>query len=193
MHSFFPQQCTRISHIIFSHGGSTLINRSEVLRKFSVYMPLSLGLMIFTAYITAEYGFDVLAEIFGGSALGVWLVIIAAGGISAFLIRKKIWSMDFAHVICLLVLYAIITGIMFSVFFLGASSIGVTIASVIFILAALHYSQRALSSKNTSRAAVCWALSVYLGVLMAISLWVLIWGAWDTTNRRYSRNRKGRK
>lgn len=156
-------------------------------------MPLSLGLMIFTAYITAEYGFDVLAEIFGGSALGVWLLTIAVGGISAFLIRKKIWSMDFAHVICLLVLYAIITGIMFSVFFLGDSAIGVTIVSVIFILAALTYSQRALSSKNTSKAAVCWALSVYLGVLMAISLWVLIWGAWDTTNRRYSRNRKGRK
>ncbi len=156
-------------------------------------MPLSLALMIFTAYLTAEYGFDVLAEIFGGSALGVWLVIIAAGGISAFAIRKRIWSMDFAPVMSLLVLYAVITGIMFSVFFLGDSTIGVIITSVIFILSALHYSPRALSSKNASRAAMCWALSVYLGVLMVISLWVIIWGAWDTTNRRYSRTRKGRK
>ena len=190
MQSFFSQLCTRISHIISLHGGSTLINRSEVLRKFCVYMSLSLALMVFTAYVMAEYGFDVLAEIFGGSALGVWLVIIAAGGISAFLIRKRIWIMNFAHVICLLVLYAINTGIMFSVFFLGDSAIGVIIVSVIFILAAMHYSHCAMSSKNASSAAVCWALSVYLDVLMVISLWVIIWGTWDTTKRRYSRNRK---
>ncbi len=146
--------------------------------------------MIFTAYTTAEYGFDVLAEFFGGSALGVWLVTIAAGSISAFFIRKIIWTIDFAPVMCLLVLYSLITGIMFSVFFLGDSTIGVIIVSVIFILAALHYSPRALSSKNASRAGVRWALSVYLGVLIVISLWVIIWGAWDTTKRRYSRPRK---
>ena len=149
--------------------------------------------MIFTAYITALYGFDVLADIFGGSALGVWLIIIAAGAISAFVIRKRIWSMERASVMFLLVLYAVITGVMFSVFFLGDSAIGIIIASVIFILAALYYSDRALSSKNTSSAAVCWALSVYLGVMIVVSLWVLIWGAWDTTKRHYSRASKGGK
>ena len=153
-------------------------------------MFLSLILMTFTAYITAQYGFDVLADIFGGSGLGVWLLIIAAGAISAFLIRKKIWTMQLASVISLLVLYSLITGIIFSVFFLGDSTIGVIIASVIFILAALHYSTRALSSKNTSTAAVCWALSVYLGVIMVVSLWVLIWGVWDTNKRRFSKRRK---
>ena len=154
-------------------------------------MSQSLILMTLTAYITAFYGFDVLADIFGGSALGVWLIIIAAGAISAFVIRKRIWIMEFSSVVFLLVLYTLITGIMFSVFFLGNSAIGVTIASVIFILAALHCSDRALSSKNTSRAAVCWALSVYLDVIMVISFWILIWGAWDTTKRRYSRASKG--
>ena len=156
-------------------------------------MSLSLLLMTFTAYITAQYGFDVLAEIFGGSALGVWLLTIAAGAISAFIIRKKIWTMDLSSVMSLLVLYSLITGVMFSVFFLGDSAIGVSIVAVIFILSALTYSDCALSSKNTSRAAVCWALSVYLGVLMVLSLWVLIWGAWDTTKRRYSRASKGGK
>ena len=141
----------------------------------------------------ASHGFDVLADIFGGSALGIWLVIIAIGAISAFIIRKSIWNMKISSLVILLAVYTLIMGIMFSVFFLGDSLIGIIIVLVIFILAALNYSQRALSSKNASKAALCWELSVYFGVFMVISLWVLIWGAWDTTKRRYSKIFKGGK
>lgn len=160
-----------------------------MLKKFCVFMSLSLILMTFTAYITALHGFDVLADIFGGSALGVWLIIIAIGAIFAFVIRKRIWRMKISSVTSFLMLYSIITGIIFSVFFLGDSLIGIIIVSVIFILAALHYSPHALAMKDESKAAMCWALSVYLGVIIVISFWIIIWGAWDTTKRRYSRKK----
>ena len=152
-------------------------------------MSLSLLLMIAVAYLMASHGFDVLADIFGGSALVIWLIIIAAGAITAFIIRKSIWHMEISSVVILLILYSLITGIAFSVFFLGDSLIGIIIVSVIFILSALNYSSRALAMKNESKAAICWALSVYFGVLMVISCWVLIWGAWDTTKRRYTKKK----
>lgn len=167
--------------------------KSHIFKNFCVYMSLSLLLMIAVSYLMAYHGFDVLADMFGGSALGIWLVIIAAGAITAFIIRKSIWHMEIFSLVILLILYSLITGITFSVFFLGDSLIGIIIVSVIFILAALNYSSRALSMKNVSGAALCWVLSVYFGVLMVISLWVLIWGAWDTTKRRYSKILKGGK
>ena len=163
--------------------------KSNIFKKFCVYMSLSLLFMIAVSYLIASHGFDVLADIFGGSALGIWLVIIAIGGISALIIRQIIWYMKIFSLVILLILYSFITGIMFSVFFLGDSLIGIIIVSVIFILAALTYSPRALIMKNALRASLCWTLSVYLGVLMVISLWVLIWGAWDTTKRRYTKKK----
>ena len=163
--------------------------KSNIFRKFCVYMSLSLIFMLAVSYFMASYGFDVLADIFGGSALGIWLVIIALGGISAFIIRKIIWHMEISSLVILLILYSFITGIMFSVFFLGDSLIGIIIVSVIFILSALNYSLRALTMKNASRASLCWSLSIYLAVMMIISLWVLIWGAWDTTKRRYTKKK----
>ncbi|MBR0250678.1 MAG: hypothetical protein IJQ77_06315 [Synergistaceae bacterium] len=152
-------------------------------------MSLSLMLMLSVSYLMAFHGFDVLADMFGGSALGIWLVIIAAGAISAFIIRKSIWHMEISSLVILLAVYTVIMGITFSVFFLGDSLIGIIIVSVIFILSAMTYSPRALSMKNVSKAALCWSLSVYFGVLMVISLWVLIWGAWDTTKRRYTKKK----
>ena len=67
--------------------------KSNIFKKFCVYMSLSLLFMIAVSYLMASHGFDVLADIFGGSALGIWLVIIAIGGISAFMIRQIIWYM----------------------------------------------------------------------------------------------------
>ena len=163
--------------------------KSNIFKHFCVYISLSLLLMIAVSYLMAFHGFDVLADMFGGSALGIWLVIIAAGAISAFIIRKNIWYMEISSLLILLAVYTVIMGITFSVFFLGDSLIGIIIVSVIFILSALTYSPRALSMKNVSCAALCWALSVYFGVLMVISLWVLIWGAWDTTKRRYTKKK----
>ncbi|MBQ7665151.1 MAG: hypothetical protein IJS42_00385 [Synergistaceae bacterium] len=163
--------------------------KSNIFKKFCAYMSLSLLFMIAVSYLMASHGFDVLADIFGGSALGIWLVIIAIGGISAFIIRQIIWYMKIFSLVILLILYSFITGIMFSVFFLGDSLIGIIIVSVIFILSALYYSPRALIMKNALRASLCWTLSVYLAVMMVISLWVLIWGAWDTTKRRYTKKK----
>ena len=163
--------------------------KSQIFKHFCVYMSLSLMLMTAVSYLMAFHGFEVLADMFGGSALGIWLIIIAAGAITAFIIRKSIWHMEISSLVILLAVYTLIMGIMFSVFFLGDSLIGIIIVSVIFILAALTYSPRALSMKNVSCAALCWALSVYFGVLMVISLWVLIWGAWDTTKRRYTKKK----
>lgn len=157
--------------------------------KFSFAMFLSLILVYGTAYFTAFHGFDILADISGGWALGIWLIIIAISAIIAFIIRRQIWSMSFSSSLALLITYSVIAGIMFSVFFLGDSLIGIIIVSLIFILSAIYNSPRALLMKNSSRAAVIWALSVYLGVMMVLAFWVLIWGAWDTTKRRYSKKK----
>ncbi len=154
-------------------------------------MFFSLLIIYFTAYFTAFKGLDILADIFGGSALTVWLITIAAGGISAFMIRKRLWKAELSTAIILLILYSVVSGILFSVFFLGDDIlIGIIIVAVIFILSALYNSVQALKMKDSVSAGVKWSLSVYVGVLITISLWVLIWGAWDTTKRKYSRTRK---
>ena len=157
--------------------------------KFCFAMFLSLILVYGTAYLTAFHGLDILADISGGWALGIWLIIISIGAIFAFMIRQIIWNMSFSSSLAILITYSVIAGIMFSVFFLGDSSIALIIISVIFIFSAIYNSPRALLMKNSSRAAVIWALSVYLGVMMVLAFWVLIWGSWDTTKRMYSRKK----
>ncbi|MBR0169127.1 MAG: hypothetical protein IJQ08_10685 [Synergistaceae bacterium] len=164
---------------------------SQVLPKFCAYMSLSLAVMILTAYVMALKGFDVLADMAGGNALGIWLILIAITAVTAFIIRKRIWNMKVSTLISTLITYSLAEGVMFSVFFLGDSMIGVVIVAMIFILAAMTYSEKALTRKgDANQSALAWALSVYLGVIMVVSFWVLIWGAWDTTKRRYTKGRR---
>lgn len=156
-------------------------------------MSLSLAVMLLTAYVMADKGFDVLGDVMGGSGLGAWLIIIAITAITAFIISKRVWRMKVSPLILTLVIYSVLEGVMFSVFFLGDSVIGVVIVSVIFILAALFNSEKAMTRKgDTNQSALAWVLSVHFGVIMVISLWVLIWGAWDTTKRRYTRHKGGK-
>lgn len=156
-------------------------------------MSLSLAVMILSAYVMAEEGFDFLADMAGGNALGIWLILIAITAVTAFIIRKRIWNMKVSTLISTLITYSIAEGVMFSVFFLGDSMIGVVIVAVIFILAALTYSEKALTRKgDANQSALAWSLSVYLGVIMVVSFWVIIWGAWDTTKRRYTRHKGGK-
>ena len=156
-------------------------------------MSLSLAVMILTAYVMALKGFDVLADMAGGNALGIWLILIAITAVTAFIIRKRIWNMKVSTLISTLITYSLAEGVMFSVFFLGDSMIGVVIVAMIFILAAMTYSEKALTRKgNANQSALAWALSVYLGVIMVVSFWVIIWGAWDTTMRRYSKHKGGK-
>lgn len=163
---------------------------SQVFTKFCAYMSLSLAVMLLTAYVMADKGFDVLGDVMGGSGLGAWLIIIAITAFTAFIIRKRVWHMKIPPLILTLVIYSVLEGVMFSVFFLGDSVIGVVIVSVIFILAALFNSEKAMTRKgDTNQSALAWVLSVHFGVIMVISLWVLIWGAWDTTKRRYTRHK----
>ena len=164
---------------------------SQVFPKFCAYMSLSLAVMILTAYGMAERGFDVLADMAGGKALGIWLMIIFAAAVTAFIIRKRIWYMKISALILTLVIYSLAEGVMFSVLFLGDSLIAVVIVSVIFILSALTYSDKAMTRKGDSnQSALAWVLSTHFGVMMVISFWVLIYGAWDTTKRRYSKERR---
>lgn len=150
-----------------------------------------MAVMILTAYLMADKGFDFLADMAGGKALGIWLIIILAGAVTAFIIRKRIWYMNLSSLIVILVIYSVLEGVMFSVLFLGDSLIADVIISVIFILAALTYSEKAMTRKGDSnQSALAWSLSTHFGVMMVISFWVLIWGAWDTTKRRYSRGRR---
>lgn len=44
---------------------------SQVFTKFCAYMSLSLAVMILTAYLMADKGFDFLGGVMGGSGLGV--------------------------------------------------------------------------------------------------------------------------
>ena len=155
-------------------------------------MALSLVLMILSAYVMAERGFDILGDVMGGSGLGAWLILIAVTAITSFIIRKKIWHMKISSLAILIVIYSLAEGIMFSVFFLGESMIAVVIVTVIFILAAMTYSEKAMTRKGVPlQSALAWTLSVHFGVMMVISFWVLIWGAWDTTKRRYTRHKGG--
>lgn len=167
-------------------------NQSQVFTKFCAYMAVSLVLMVAAAYFTAFTLLDFLADIAGGKTLGIWLTVIFAGAVTAFVIRKSIWRMETSSLIILLVIYSLVEGMMFSVLFLGESAIAVVIVSVIFIVAALSKGEEAVNRKgDASQIALAWTLSVYLNVMMVISLWVLIWGAWDTTRRRYmSRKRR---
>lgn len=160
------------------------MDNSNVISKIFVYMILSLLLTVGVSYVTALY----LLELF---SLSVWLITIAVSSIVAFLIRKKIWDMDFSSVLCILIVYSVIAGITFSVLWLGDSMIAIIILSVIFIIAAFSNGERALAFAerkgiSSSHAAVVLVLSGYLGLLMTIAVWVLIWGAWDTRRRRYS-------
>ena len=166
---------------------------SQIFPKFCAYMILSLGLMILTAYVMALKGFDVLADMAGGNALGIWLILIAITAVTAFVIRKRIWHMKTLTLIVILTIYSITEGIMFSVLFLGDSVIAVVIVSVIFILAILADGEKAMTRKgDVSNTVLAWTLSAHICVMMVISLWVLIWGAWDTTKRRYSRHKGGK-
>ncbi len=80
---------------------------------------------------------------------------------------------------------------MFSVLFLGDSLIADVIISVIFILSALVHSDKAMTRKgDPKQSALAWSLSTHFGVMMVISFWVLIYGAWDTTKRRYTKERR---
>ena len=154
-------------------------------------MSLSLAVMILTAYLMADKGFDFLADMAGGKALIIWLMIIFAAAVTAFIIRKRIWHMNLSSLIVILVIYSVLEGVMFSVLFLGDSLIADVIISVIFILAALTYSEKAMTRKgDPNQSALAWSLSAHFGVMMVISFWVLIWGAWDTTKRRYSKGRR---
>gem|GEM_PF-4593900 len=166
---------------------------SQVFTKFCAYMSLSLAVMILTAYLMADKGFDILADMAGGKALGIWLIIIFAAAVTAFVIRKRIWQMNLSALILILIVYSLAEGVMFSVLFLGDSLIADVIISIIFILSALTYSDKAMARKGDSnQSALAWSLSTHFGVMMVISFWVLIWGAWDTTKRRYT-HRKGGK
>lgn len=154
-------------------------------------MTLSLAVMILSAYLMAEKGFDFLADMAGGKALGIWLMIIFATAVTAFIIRKRIWQMNLSSLILILIVYSLAEGVTFSVLFLGDSLIADVIISVIFILSALVQSEKAMTRKGDSnQSALAWSLSTHFGVMMVISFWVLIWGAWDTTKRRYSRGRR---
>ena len=154
-------------------------------------MSLSLAVMILTAYGMADKGFDILGGVKGGSGLGAWLILIAITAVTAFVIRKRIWQMNLSALILILVIYSLAEGVMFSVLFLGDSLIADVIISVIFILAALTYSEKAMTRKgDPNQSALAWSLSAHFGVMMVISFWVLIWGAWDTTKRRYSKERR---
>ncbi len=154
-------------------------------------MSLSLAVMILTAYLMAEKGFDFLADMAGGKALGIWLMIIFAAAAAAFIIRKRIWHMNLSSLILILIVYSLAEGVTFSVLFLGDSLIADVIISIIFILSALVHSEKAMTRKgDPNQSALAWVLSTHFGVMMVISFWVLIWGAWDTTKRRYSRGRR---
>ena len=154
-------------------------------------MAVSLAAMILTAYFTALKGFDFLADMAGGNALGIWLAVIFAGAVTAFVIRKSIWHMEIFPLAIILVIYSLVEGMMFSVLFLGESVIAVVIVSVIFIVAALSRGEEAVSRKgDASQIALAWTLSVYLDVIMVISLWVIVWGAWETTRRRYMSHKR---
>ena len=156
-------------------------------------MSLSLAVMILTAYGMAERGFDVLADMAGGKALGIWLMIIFAAAVAAFIIRKRIWYMNLSALILILIVYSLAEGVMFSVLFLGDSLIADVIISIIFILSALTYSEKAMTRKgDPNQSALAWSLSTHFGVMMVISFWVLIWGAWDTTKRRYTHHKGGK-
>lgn len=166
---------------------------NEGLLDLFLVMAGSLALMILTAWLNANVLFEFFADVLGGNAtLILWLVILAVGGISAFFIRKLIWYTKISVAAALLIVYAVITGLAFSALLLGVSWLTFAIVISVFVtLGLLWNKERALKlSGGSKRAAVIWSLSVFLFILIALMFWVLIWGSWDTTKRRYSRGKK---
>ena len=212
--------------------------------KFCAYVIAMMFMILFSAGVTANYLFEFLGDVFGGSGLIVWLVIVTAGAISAFLVRKKIWTLTFTQALILALVYSFLAGVTFSPALLGYSGrtilqvtaptimmFGLTgayarikgdenfavmlgtgavsvlavkfltgsswaacfmslIGCLIMIFFSAWNSPQAHKAENES-AALSWAVSVFLGVLMMLAFWVLIWGTWDTTKRRYDKNLNG--
>ena len=212
----------------------------KLFAKFCAYMVLTMLVMLLSAYVTANWLFDFLGDVFGGSGLGVWLVLIMAGAVSAFFVRKKIWTVSSSSAVILAVLYPSLTGFTFSPAFLGYSGrtiIQVTVpvlmmfgfsgvyselkgdenfavmlgagavsALAVKILAGTSWAACFMSligcmimiffsawnsgsahSAKSEAAALKWAVSVFVGLLMMLAFWVMIWGTWDTTKRRYDK------
>ena len=156
---------------------------------FCLDMSFSMALMTLTAWLNAEIFFEFFADFLGGSTtLILWLVILASGGIAAFFIRGVIWRVKTQTAIILLVIYTIITGLAFSALLLGVSWLTFAIVILVFItLGALWNRERALKlSGDSKKSAIVWCLSVFLFIMIALMFWCFIWGAWDTTKRRYS-------
>ena len=218
--------------------------KSKLFVKFCAYVIVMMLMILLFAYVTAERGIEFLGEIFGGSGLIVWLVLVTAGAISAFFVRKKIWGISFTSALILALVYSFVIGLTFSPALLGYSGrtilqvtvptmmmFGLTgayawikndenfavmlaagavsalmlkfltgaswaacfisfIGCLIMIFYSAWNSPQAHRAKKES-AAMSWAVSVFLGVLMMLAFWVLIWGTWDTTKRRYDKNLKG--
>lgn len=162
----------------------------ELMRNFYLVMTASVALMTLTAWLNADKLFELFADSLGSSAtLILWLVILASGGVAAFFIRQLIWRVKTHTAITLLVIYIIITGLAFSALLLGVSWLTFAIVIFVFItLGALWNRERALKlSGDSKRAAIIWSLSVFLFIMTALMFWCFVWGAWDTTKRRYSR------
>ena len=165
----------------------------ERLRDFFLVMAGSLALMIFFAWFNANVLLEFFADsLGGGTTLVLWLVILAVAGISAFIIRPGIWRMKFHTAITLLVIYAVITGLAFSALLLGVSWLTFSIVILVFvILGALLNMERALRLQGDSfRAATIWSLAIFVFIMSVLMFWCFIWGAWDTTKRRFSRGKK---
>ncbi|MBQ7733091.1 MAG: hypothetical protein IJT58_03625 [Synergistaceae bacterium] len=163
------------------------------LRDFFLVMTGSVALMTLTAWLNAEVFLEFFAEFLGsGTTLVLWLVILAAGGISAFFVRKTVWRMKLNTALTLLVMYAVITGLAFSALLLGVSWLKFSIAVLVFVsLSALWDKESALKLQGDSlRAAVIWSLATFLLIMTALVFWCFIWGSWDTTRRRFSGNKK---
>ena len=85
----------------------------------------------------------------------------------------------------------LISGLIFSILakiFLGTSWASCFMAFV-GCLIMIFFTARNLENAHKINSPEKWALSVWLGIIMLLAFWVLIWGAWDTTKRRYSRKR----
>ena len=95
--------------------------KSKLFVKFCAYVIVMMLMILLFAYVTAERGIEFLGEIFGGSGLIVWLVLVTAGAISAFFVRKKIWGISFTSALILALVYSFVIGLTFSPALLGYS------------------------------------------------------------------------
>ena len=164
---------------------------------FCLVMGAALLLIAMVSWLNANVFLEALADSLGsGVTLVLWLFTIAAGGIAAFFIRKTIWHVKTLTAIILLVIYACIVGLAFSALLLGVSWLTFILVLAVFVILAMLWNQsHALSLPGDSkRAVIIWALAVCLWIMMVLMFWCFLWGAWDTTNRRFShlrRNTKG--